>query len=144
MKHEAMIRRLLADLHESWMDGRDREAFGTELLRTFGAQLDADIEAGVSNGYSEEQQEAIVRTLFAKHAGKPSRAHGRPVEAMKLRSAPALGYTVGQLRERLSHFPQDAQIGMCVGPTSNLELLSLYETREQPPVIWFDLQEKES
>lgn len=55
---------------------------------------------------------------------------------------PALGYTVGELIARLKAFPKDRPVGMSVGPSSNLEVLSLYEAVEPPFAVWFDLQER--
>lgn len=64
MKHEQLVRRMLAELHESWMDEQDKADFDAEMIRQFGAQLDADIDTGIASGFTGEQQECIVRALF--------------------------------------------------------------------------------
>lgn len=64
MKHEALAKRMFAELHEPWMDNFDKAEFDAEMMRQFGAQIDADIDAGVANGFTEEQQECIARSLL--------------------------------------------------------------------------------
>lgn len=68
---------------------------------------------------------------------------GLPGRMCTVGETPALGYTVGELIDRLSQYPRDAPVGMNVGPGSNLEILSLYRATEPPEVVWFDLGEKE-
>jgi hypothetical protein len=64
MKHEKTIKRILAELHKPWMDESDKEQFDAEMIRQFGKQLDADIETGIANGYTAEQQAAAVLAMF--------------------------------------------------------------------------------
>lgn len=64
MKHEKLARRLFAELHEFWMDDQDKAEFDAEMMRLFGAQLDIDIEAGIANGFTDEQQENMARSLL--------------------------------------------------------------------------------
>ncbi len=64
MKHELLVKRMLTELHEPWMDDTDKSEFDAEVMRQFGAQLDSDIETGISNGFTEEQQEGIARSLL--------------------------------------------------------------------------------
>lgn len=67
---------------------------------------------------------------------------GLPGRFCTVGETPALGYTVGELIDRLSQYPRDAPVGMNVGPGSNLEILSLYRATEKPQAIWFDLGEE--
>lgn len=64
MKHELLVKRMLTELHEPWMDDQDKAEFDAEVMRLFGAQLDADIDAGIANGFTESQQEGIVSSLW--------------------------------------------------------------------------------
>lgn len=64
-------------------------------------------------------------------------------EAPVLGETPALGYTVAELIQELQQYPPDAPVGMCVGPHSNLALLSLYQASDGPRAVWFDLAEGE-
>jgi hypothetical protein len=64
LKHHDTIKRFLANWHEDWMDDDDKAAFDEEALRVNGAELDAAIEAGVFNGYTAEQQLAIMESIF--------------------------------------------------------------------------------
>lgn len=85
MKHEQLVKRILTELHEQWMDDFDKAEFDAEIMRLFGAQLDSDIDNGIANGYTEEQQEGIVRSLFRqkRNSGKSGKCnHGD--ETMRL------------------------------------------------------------
>lgn len=64
MKHKELLERVCAELHEPWMDQQDKELMNSELMRKFGAQFEKDIETGIANGYTVEQQEALVRSIF--------------------------------------------------------------------------------
>lgn len=57
---------------------------------------------------------------------------------------PALGYTVGQMIDRLSQYPRETLLGFNIGPNTNLELLSMYQATEPPGAVWLDLADKES
>lgn len=59
MKYEAAFKQFLTALHEPWMDEKDKKAFDDEVIAECGAQVDKDIEVGISNGYSVEQQMAM-------------------------------------------------------------------------------------
>lgn len=64
MKHEQLVKRILTELHEPLMEDSDKAEFDSEMMRQFSTQLDSDIDTGISNGFTEEQQEKIVRSLF--------------------------------------------------------------------------------
>jgi hypothetical protein len=64
MKHEQTIRRLIAELHQPWMNDADKSEFDAMMIEKFGDKLDADIEAGIANGYTIDQQAEIVRNIF--------------------------------------------------------------------------------
>lgn len=68
---------------------------------------------------------------------------GVPGVCSELGDIPKSGYTVGELREALGHFPQEAKIGFCLGVGSNLEVLSHYLAPDTG-AVWFDLGEAES
>lgn len=55
---------ILTELHQSWMDDQDKADFDLEMMRQFGAQIDADIDVGISNGFTEQQQYGIIRSLL--------------------------------------------------------------------------------
>lgn len=65
LKHIDTIKLFLANWHEDWwMDDDDKAAFDEECLARNGAELDAAIEEGVANGYTAEQQLAIMESIF--------------------------------------------------------------------------------
>jgi len=64
MNNHELMKRILKEFHESWMDDEDKEYFDAEIIKNFGAQIDADIDAVIANGYTVQQQDEIVRSLF--------------------------------------------------------------------------------
>lgn len=68
MKYEKEVKDLLRDLFfESWMGVADYEELITEVFNNTGAsyeQLSRDIETGVTNGYTVEEQLTIIKILI--------------------------------------------------------------------------------
>lgn len=72
MKHEATITYIFALFHEPWMSDTDKIGMNALLLRMMNVtmeELDAQIEVGVSNGYSPEEQAALARKMLAPLIG---------------------------------------------------------------------------
>jgi hypothetical protein len=67
MKHLKSIEAILAKFHEPWMSDAEKEEMTAELLKSTGTTLeriDADIETGVINGHSVENQLEILERLL--------------------------------------------------------------------------------
>lgn len=71
MKHENEINKLLSDLfREKWMDDDDWSEMLSEVFRKSGLsieRLSIDIEIGIKNGYSVEQQIEKIQEMFNKY-----------------------------------------------------------------------------
>lgn len=65
MKHEILFCKILSELHAEWMDEEDKRFFNSEMITQFGDKVDADVDIGIANGFSEDEQEKIVR-LFVR------------------------------------------------------------------------------
>lgn len=63
-----------------------------------------------------------------------------------IKKAVGTGMTVGGLIEDLRGYPSRMPVGMCVGPISDLLVVSIYTSKTQmidgKPSLWFDLQEQ--
>ncbi len=69
MKHETVIDRLLKELlyDESWMDDEDYKEVVDLTFRTMGItkqKLSNDIEIGIKNGYTVEQQIDLLKRVL--------------------------------------------------------------------------------
>lgn len=64
MKHEELIKRIIAESHEPWMDEEDKEFFNAEFMSLLGAQLESEIEAALANGFTEETYENTLRAMI--------------------------------------------------------------------------------
>lgn len=64
MKHQAIFDRCIEELHSADMEADDKAFFDAECRAAFGEQFDKDIDKGIANGFSIEQQEGIVRAIF--------------------------------------------------------------------------------
>lgn len=58
---EAVARRLLAELRQPWMTDAEAAEHVAALWEAYGARLVVDLAAGVANGYSLAEQEALAR-----------------------------------------------------------------------------------
>jgi hypothetical protein len=88
-----------------------------------------------------------VRSLLVSpgcHVEQPAKRlvpiPGAPGSLCELGDIPKSGYTIGELRAALEHFPQDAKVGFCLGVGSNLEVASHYQAPDTG-AVWFDLEE---
>ena len=66
LKHEPLIKRIFADLHEPWMSEHEKASFDAHMMKTVGADLDAQIESAASLGITYDQQQSIIRAVFAQ------------------------------------------------------------------------------
>ena len=63
MKHALTISQILSLFHESWMSIVERKQMDEDVLASIGKtmeQLNSEIEEGIRNGYSVEQQLSII------------------------------------------------------------------------------------
>ncbi|NGZ17530.1 hypothetical protein G6Z94_09255 [Vibrio aestuarianus] len=67
LKHQAPIYSVFEIMFESWMNDDEKREFIDLVLQRAGitlSELDESIEEGVKNGYSVEEQLAVVRLLM--------------------------------------------------------------------------------
>ncbi|MDK9790620.1 hypothetical protein [Vibrio sp. D431a] len=67
IKHKATIDSIFECFFESWMDEDDKKNFVDCFLNQSGktmADLDNDIEIGIRNGYSVEQQVSLIKMVI--------------------------------------------------------------------------------
>ena len=68
LKHDKAIKQFFEMFFEDWMDETERQEFVVLALQLMGRtleDLDADIEQGLQNGYSVEEQFDIIRQIIA-------------------------------------------------------------------------------
>lgn len=65
MKHETLWKSILSELHADWMDEADKAFFDNGMTEQYGAEFDANIDAGLANGYTEEQQKAAFLKILS-------------------------------------------------------------------------------
>lgn len=67
MKHATLWQSILSELHEDWMDDADKAFFDKSLTEQYGAEFDANIDAGLANGFTiEQQKEAVLKILSSR------------------------------------------------------------------------------
>ena len=69
LKHGEAISEFFEGVYESWMNEKDKSDFVNLLLNTQNKtiqDLDNDLEIGVQNGYSVEEQFEIVKKIFSR------------------------------------------------------------------------------
>lgn len=74
MKYEAQVNEILekffSEMHKPWMSEEDKLQFREETLKEMGEQgitketIDLELQEGVKNGYSIEQQMSIILEIF--------------------------------------------------------------------------------
>lgn len=80
MKHLATIEAILAMFHQPWMNAEDKAEMNQRLINASGRTLeqwDADIETGVRNGHSVEDQLKVAHVVAT--VDKICERHATPI-----------------------------------------------------------------
>jgi hypothetical protein len=64
MKHIAVIRPFLDSMYESWMSESDKAEIEQQIVKQLGNELDRAIDQGIANGYTPQQQAAMINKIF--------------------------------------------------------------------------------
>jgi hypothetical protein len=60
LNHQAMIERIISELfHEKWMGESDKKEFNEMFVSEHGTKMDSEIDIGIANGHTAEQQEML-------------------------------------------------------------------------------------
>lgn len=63
---DEVINDIVRDMDNSWMDNAEKDILADTLLSQFGTQMDHDIEVGIQNGSSIEQQKMLIQQILKK------------------------------------------------------------------------------
>jgi hypothetical protein len=64
MKHFAVVKPWLDSMYEPWMSESDKSEIEREIVTQFGGELDRAIDQGIANGYTPQQQAAMINKIF--------------------------------------------------------------------------------
>lgn len=64
MRYEQEIREILTEFYEDWMNEKDKQVFSDAVIKEYGLKLSAQLDLGISNGFSIDYQLKLTKILL--------------------------------------------------------------------------------